>query len=211
MQHIDIENWERKEHFNFFYRMDYPQFNICMNLDVTKFLSHTKSQNLSFYFAMIHAVTQIANKIENFKYRIREGKVVLHELVHPSFTYMDNATKGNLFKFITVDFQESIHSFNTSTKAACEQQQDFLGLEKLKGRDDLLYLTCVPWIAFTHISHTISINRNDSVPRISWGKYFAQEGKILLPFSVQVHHALADGFHIGQFVNLLQEYLDDFK
>lgn len=26
MKIIDINNWERKEYFEFFYRMDYPQF-----------------------------------------------------------------------------------------------------------------------------------------------------------------------------------------
>ena len=58
---IDLENWKRKEHFLFFYRMDYPQFNICLNLDVTKFLKFTKDKKLSFYYAMIYSVTNVVN------------------------------------------------------------------------------------------------------------------------------------------------------
>jgi len=30
-----------------------------------------------------------------------------------------------------------------------------------------------------------------------------------MPLSVQVHHALADGIHVGRYFNLVQEYLDE--
>ena len=209
MKYIDFENWKRKEHFNFFYRMDYPQYNICLNLDVTKFIQFTKSKNLSFYYAMIYAVTDVVNSTAEFKYRIRDGRVVLHEKVHPSFTYMENDEADALFKLITVDLEGDMYEYEQAVKERCLTQTDYFGLEKLAGRDDLIYITCIPWISFTHISHTITINRNDSVPRISWGKYFKDGDKVMLPFSVQVHHALIDGVHVGKYVEALQKYIDE--
>jgi Chloramphenicol O-acetyltransferase len=53
------------------------------------------------------------------------------------------------------------------------------------------------------------MNPVDSIPRISWGKYFEEVGKIKLPLSVQAHHALVDGIHVGQFFNTFQEILDN--
>ena len=53
------------------------------------------------------------------------------------------------------------------------------------------------------------MNPVDSIPRISWGKYFEESGKIKLPLSVQAHHALVDGIHVGQYFNTIQEILDD--
>jgi chloramphenicol O-acetyltransferase type A len=208
MKYIDLEEWKRKEHFEFFYRMDYPQFNICMNLDIKKYLTFTKGRGISFYYAMIYAVTDVVNQMDDFKYRIRDGKVVLHDKIHPSFTYMDDAHNNELFKLITVDFTDDIVDFEKMAKEASQTQKDYFGLDKLVGRDDLIYITCIPWVSFTHISHTITINRNDSVPKISWGKYYADGDKVLLPFSVQVNHALIDGFQIGQLVERLQKYLD---
>ncbi len=208
---IDIESWKRKEHFLFFYRMDYPQFNICLNLDVSNFLKFTKDKQLSFYYAMIYAVTNVVNGIDDFKYRIRDGKVVMHDTIHPSFTDMDHEGKDDLFKLVTVDFKDDIFEFEKKAKEACQNQSDYFGLDKLIGRDDLIYITCIPWISFTHISHTISINKNDSVPKISWGKYYKDGDKILLPFSVQVNHALMDGFQVGKYVEKLQTYIDQLK
>jgi len=206
-----MENWNRKEHFNFFHRMDYPQFNTCMNIDISKFYEYTKKENLSFYYATVHAVTKITNSIDNFRYRIRDGKVVEHDLIHPSFTDMNNEKADDLFKMVTVDFRESMHEFVPYAKKQSLDQKNYFSLDKLIGRDDLIYITCIPWISFTHISHTITLNKNDAVPRISWGKYFKENRKILLPFSIQANHALIDGYHVGKFVEMLQEYFDHIK
>ncbi len=207
MKQIDINNWNRKEHFEFFYRMDYPQYNICMNIDVTPLVAFCKKEKLSFYYSMIHAVTKAANETENFKYRIRDGKVVLHDSLHPSFTQMDENVSTELFKMVTVDFTENIREFVMAAERENAAQKLYFNPQKLIGRDDLLYITCIPWVSFTHVSHTISLNRDDAVPRISWGKYFHDGDRILLPFSVQVHHALADGLHVGKYVEKLQEYI----
>jgi len=109
---------------------------------------------------------------------------------------------------VTLDMQNDLFDFVKKAKEASQTQKVYFDYERMAGRDDFLYITCIPWISFTHLSHTISINRNDSVPRISWGKYFEQDGKVLLPFSVQVHHAFVDGVHVGQYFERLQTYLN---
>jgi len=211
MEYIDLNNWKRKGHFDFFHKMDYPQFNICMDIDISIFLKFIKDNKLSFYYSMIYATTSVSNQIEEFKYRIRDDKVIKHDRIHPSFTDMNDNEKDDLFKLVTVDFDDDIHRFVRISKEASNAQQDYFGLERLIGRDDLIYITCVPWISFTHISHTISLNKNDSVPRISWGKYYKQGDKVMLPFSIQVNHALIDGFHIGKFVDALQKFIDNIE
>lgn len=210
MEYINIESWKRKQHFAFFYKMDYPQYNICMDLDITHFLTFTKENKLSFYYAMIFAAMQSINKVENFRYRIREGKVVLHDKIHPSFTEMDN-TDDELFKMVTTELTESITTFVQDAERDNENQNVYFDPQKLIGRDDLVYITSIPWISFTHLSHTISLNRNDAVPRISWGKYYENGDKVWLPFSVQVHHALVDGVHVGKYIKVLQDYLNEIR
>lgn len=75
MQIVNLATWKRLEHYKFFHGMDYPQYNICMNLDITHFLGRMKDRKLPFYYAMIYASMQVANEIEEFKYRIR-GEVM---------------------------------------------------------------------------------------------------------------------------------------
>lgn len=208
MEYIDIDNWKRKEHFNFFRRADYPQYNICANIDVTNFLRFVRERKVSFYYAMIHASTHVANEIINFRYRIRGEKVILHSELHPSFTDL-NDKEDDLFKLVTVDMKDDILEFVKYAKEKSQNQNDYFNLNGLAGRDDLVYITCIPWVSFTHLSHTISLDKNDSVPRISWGKYFSENNKVLLPFSVQVNHALVDGVHVGMYFSKLQKHIDN--
>lgn len=209
MKIVNINEWDRKEHFNFFKNMDYPQYNICMNIDITNFLHNTKKKNLNFYYAMIYAALFVANEIPQLKYRFKKDEVVMHDKIHPSFTEMKSGTE--LFKLVTVNLEDTIEAFVNAAKEKSENQTEYFPFQELAVRDDLVYITCIPWISFTHLSHTINLRKEDAVPRISWGKYFKEGEKILLPFSVQVHHAFADGIHVGKYVEKLQEYLDHFQ
>ena len=67
------------------------------------------------------------------------------------------------------------------------------------------------YVSYRHISHTDSGNKNNATPLFDWGKFYKKDGKILLPFSVQVHHSFVDGIHIGKLAELLQNYLSNFS
>jgi chloramphenicol O-acetyltransferase type A len=80
--------------------------------------------------------------------------------------------------------------------------------EEDQGRDDLLFMTAIPWVSFTSFMHPLKLYPADSVPRFAWGKFF-QDGKSLkMPLSVQGHHAVMDGLHVGRFYEEIQTYLN---
>jgi chloramphenicol O-acetyltransferase type A len=188
--------------------MDYPHYSICSNIDITNFLSKVKEKDMSFYYAMIFAATWALNQTEEFKYRIQGGNVVLHETIHPLFTDMQPGS--DLFKMVTTQMTGDIESFVVAAKAKSEKQTDYFVRADVEGRDDLTFITTIPWVSFTNLSHTISFNKDDSVPRLSWGKYFKDGEKILMPMAVQAHHSFVDGIHMGRLYDCLQEYLNNF-
>jgi chloramphenicol O-acetyltransferase type A len=49
----------------------------------------------------------------------------------------------------------------------------------------------------------------DSVPRFAWGRIFEEHGRMRLPLSVQVNHALMDGLHVGRFFKHVQDLADE--
>ena len=77
--------------------------------------------------------------------------------------------------------------------------------------NDIYQFSSFPWVSYHHISHTDSGNKDNAVPLFDWGKFYEKNGKILLPFSVQVHHSFVDGIHIGKLAELLQNYLSDIS
>jgi len=54
---INFDKWERTTHYKFFKRMDYPHYNISVNIDITNFLAKIEENRIPFYYAMIYAAT----------------------------------------------------------------------------------------------------------------------------------------------------------
>ena len=128
--------------------------------------------------------------------------------MNPSFTMM---TEDELFSFCTVKFIDDFNEFKNNTLKEMEKTKADRKIEDKLDQDDLLLITSIPWVSFTNLTHPIHMNPVDSIPRVAWGKYFEENGKIKLPLSVQAHHSFIDGIHIGKFFNKFQEILDNPK
>ncbi len=202
MKTIDIEQWDRKDHFHFFNGMDYPHYNVCADVDMTKTSAYIEDHDLSLFTTILYAISHVANGIEAFRLRIRGDHVVLHDAVHPSFTVL---TGERLFGFAEVKYTGEASRFFQETDTAIRNARQAASLEDEEDRDDYLFVSSLPWVKFTSISHPIHMHPVDSVPRISWGKAVKEGPGTVVPVSVQVHHALADGVHIGAFFETLHE------
>jgi chloramphenicol O-acetyltransferase type A len=205
MRSIDLQSWPRRKHFEVYNAFDYPHINLCANVEITALHSFVKQHALSLNITLVYLFARAANAIPEFRYRIRAGQVVEHDVVHPSTTIL---TEGDLFSFCAIPYVEDYAAFAAQAAVAMERVKQQPTLEDEPGRDDLLYMTSIPWVSFTSIQHPIHLHTIDSVPRIAWGKFFAAGSALKLPLSVQVHHALLDGVHIGRYYTQVQAYLD---
>ena len=200
---IDEKTWERAMHCMVFRNSIEPQFCVTFEADITNFKEEVKKQGLSFTMAMVYAVCKCANEIEEFRYRFLDGKIVLYDRVDTAFTYLNKST--NLFKVVNVPFIDDISEYcKLAYKTANEQREYFTG----PLGNDVFQCSPMPWVTFTHISHTNSGKKDNATPLFDWGKYYEKNGRIMIPISVQAHYSFVDGIHVGQFVNGLQKYFD---
>ncbi len=149
--------------------MDYPHFNICANLDITEMYNYVKMNNIPFFKAMVYIATKTANEIKEFRYRIRGNDVIEHKTVHPSFTIM---SQPEVFSFCSVDYNEAFSQFSKSVDEKRLELEGKVYVDDEPEMDNRLYITSLPWVTFTSVSHPIHIKSVDSVPRIAWGEVF---------------------------------------
>ncbi len=167
---------------------------------------------MSFYCAMIHTATRAALTVENFRYRLAEGEPVLCEKLDPIFIHLPKGSES--FLSVHGEYREDILEccrLNTEKMREAEETRAVRGRLSKVTSPDVLYITCLPWVKFTHIVRTIENQKTDTIPRLSWGKFEVDEkGRLKMPFSVQVHHALMDGYHVCLYLQRLQEMLDQY-
>ena len=202
-QVIDESRWNRAMHCMVFRNSIKPAFCVTFEADITNFKRVVKEKGLSFTMAMVYAVCKCANEIEAFRYRFLDGQVVLFDRIDTAFTYLNKDTE--LFKVVNVPMMDSLQQYcELALKTAEEQEEYFTG----PLGNDVFQCSPMPWVTYTHISHTNSGKKDNATPLFDWGKYYEKDGKILIPFSVQAHHSFVDGLHIGQFAEKLQKYFD---
>ena len=131
--------------------------------------------------------------------------MVEHDIVSPSYTIL---TEDETFAFCLTGYVEEYSVFKENALRDIERIKNNPSIEDEPGRDDVLYISSLPWVSFTGVTHPINLDPTESIPRISWGNTSEENGKIQLPVSVQVHHALMDGFHVGQFFIAIQDIMN---
>lgn len=204
---LDLNSWNRKAQFAFFRTYEQPFFNICAPVDVTRLLAFVKERRGSFFRTSLFLSTKATNAIESFRYRIRESGVVVHDKVHPGSTILND---DETFGFCYFDFREPFSEFDRHVEEVLRRYRSREGeLDPRDDRDDLIHYSIIPWIAFTSFKHARKTGREDSIPKIVFGKYFASGEYMRMPVSVEVHHALMDGIHVGKYFHLLQSYFDE--
>lgn len=205
MKMLDMETWNRRDTFNLYKKYEYPQFNICVQSSITKTFHYLQSHGISKYNAILWMLSCAANSVTEIRYRIRENNVVLHDRVDPAFTLL---TEDKTLAFYTAAYTRNVALFFSRVDKGIEQTKSKPTLENKPGVDNLLYISCVPWINFNSISHPMRAGAADSIPRISWGKFTHTGSKVTMPVSLQLHHALADGYHAGLFFEKLDALLE---
>lgn len=202
---IDEKNWKRTIHCNVFRNSIEPAFCVSLELDITHFLHRIREEKYSFTMSLIYVVSKCANEIEEFRYRFVEGQVVQFNKIDTAFTYLNQETE--LFKVVDVPMKDTMEEYVLEAIKTAKEQEDYftgpLG-------NDIFMFSPIPWISYTHISHTNSGKKDNATPLFDWGKYFERDGKIVLPFSVQAHHSFVDGLHVGKLVHLVQKYLNEY-
>jgi len=201
---VDLRTWRRRQHFELFSTFDHPHFSMCANLELTAFHQHAKDRGVPFTVAFVHAIARAANAIPEFRYRMRAGRVVEHESVSPSVTIL---VEDDLFSFCTIPYREDLAHFADGAMARIAHVKKHPTLENEAGRDDLLYMTALPWVSFTSFMHPMQLHPADSIPRFAWGGFFQDGESLKIPLSVQGHHALMDGIHMAKFYAGLEGYL----
>ncbi|HET9479331.1 MAG TPA: chloramphenicol acetyltransferase [Pyrinomonadaceae bacterium] len=204
-KYLDLDTWPRRELFEFYRDFDKPYFNICTRLDVTnllKELHHHPSVSVALtyhYFAL-----KAANEIEQFRYRLRNGRVLVHDVINGGTTLM---LPNETFTLVYFDYADTFAQFIGPAQRAVEEAKNDPAFRPRHDDDARIHCTTLPWISFTSFSHARNWRREDSVPKISFGKFTQENGRTLMPFSVEVHHALVDGLHVGRYVARIEEML----
>ena len=199
-KYVNMDAYKRKEHFEYFSSLAYPYVGVTVNVDITELLSKIKEKRFPFFLTVCYCVGRAANAVPEFRQRIQNGQIVEYDHCRTSHTVaLDDGT----YCYCNL---ESDMGFADYIPYAVREQEKAKEEATIHEEDnlDMIFISTLPWLSYTSLVQPVPMPA-DSNPRITWGKYFQQEGKTFLPLSVLCHHALADGLHIARFYEQLDK------
>jgi chloramphenicol O-acetyltransferase type A len=202
--YIDLDTWKRREHFHLFRGYDRPHFSTTAAVDVSACYEASRgADGASFTLAMLFAAMHAASGIEAFRLRLRDGGVWCHDAIGIGCTV---ARPDRTFGFAYFAHEPSFARFAAEGAGELDRARASTTLADDRESDDAtLHASVLPWIRFT--SFTNAMRREDSVPKLTFGKRYAEGGAWYVPVCVEVHHALVDGVDVGEFFARLEELL----
>jgi chloramphenicol O-acetyltransferase len=208
-----MENFERRrDRFALFDSMDSAAVNLCFPLELPDFRPWCKAQDLAPFHVLLCAVLRSVLKVENFRYRMLEGEVFRIDRLVPSFTVVNQHNDLNFAQFAwTDDLREFVARGIAAREEAGSMTELNLKYRTMSPREakEQVFITCIPWLAFTSIQHPSASLAHPDIPSFAWGKFRdAGGGRLELPFSVQAHHGFVDGFHIHQLAERIAAELE---
>ncbi|QCA18567.1 type A chloramphenicol O-acetyltransferase [Citrobacter freundii] len=205
---VDLSCWARKEHFEVFQTFAQSTFNQTVLLDITVLLKHIKEVGWKFYPTIIFLLSKVVNRHTEFRMAIKDNELVIWNEVHPSYTIFHNETET--FSSLWSHYDGNIHHFqHVYAEDMARYSNNLSYWPKGESLENIFFVSAIPWVSFTSFNINVANMQNFFSPMFTIGKYYNQDGKVLLPLAIQVHHSVCDGFHVARLINELQEISDN--
>lgn len=177
---------------------------MTVKLDITQI----QKKQMKLYPAMLYYLATIVNRHSEFRTAINQaGELGTYDEMIPSYTIFHEDTET--FSDLWTEYMPNIEEFS---RAYENDIQRYGSNHRMIGKPDVpenvFTVSMIPWSTFESFNLNLQKGYDYLIPIFTMGKYCEEDGKILLPLAVQVHHAVCDGFHICRFVNELQELIN---
>ena len=205
---VDIDEWSRGSLFQFYIEKMRIVMSLTVDINVAPLITYTKKNALKFYPAMIWVVSKVINSHDEFKYSWdADGNLIRWDSISPSYAVF-NRDDEFFSKFVT-EYTDDIFEFYQRTvddQRKYQEERAIIGNQPQNFFD----VSCLPWVKYKHFDVHVFDEGKFLAPVLTWGKYEAQNGNALMPLTMNIHHAVADGFHLSRFFNEVQELIDSY-
>jgi chloramphenicol O-acetyltransferase type A len=203
---INLNEWSRGELFQFYINKMRIVMSLTVDVDVTNLKAYSKEHHLDFYPLMVWVVSKVINAHDEFKYGWdANGKLIQWDQISPSYTDFHKEDE-NFTKMVT-EYSDDLFEF--CSRVAADRERHKQERAVLEGQAPNFFdVSCLPWVRYSHFDVHVFDEGKFLAPVVTWGKYEEKDGRLILPLTMNIHHAVADGFHLSRFFNEVQELID---
>ena len=208
---IDRETYYRKGVFRRFSEDCKCSLSMTARVDVTDLVAWSRAKGRKFYLNFLYILCRALNSREDYRmdYRWQTDELICYDVIHPIQYVFHEDTETFTEVYSTYD-----SDYETFYAAALRDLEAGKGTRDL-GLDDANHpnwfdASYIPWVSYDALHLELPDGYLYLAPIVNWGKYRPEDGRLMMPVTVRMNHAVADGFLVANVFRLLEREMAAF-
>lgn len=209
---IDREKYYRKGVYRHFSEDCKCSISMTARVDVTALAAYSKRMGTKFYINFLYLLSRVINSRDDYKmgYLWESDQLICYNVVNPTqyVFHEDTETCTPVY----TQYHEDYASFYKCAKADIDRAKQAKVYElDMANHPNWFDASYIPWLSYDALNIELPDGYLFFAPIINWGKYREENGRLMMPVSVRLNHAIADGYLVANVFRLLQWEIDQFS
>ena len=208
---LDLETYYRKDIYRRFTQVARSSVSITHRIDVTDLVEHSHRSGTKFYINFLYLLAKVLNSREDYRmgYLWQTDQVVIYDRINlcQYVFHEDTETCTPVYTEYNPDYRAFYEASKADIEAAKQTREFFFDMEHHPNWFDASY---IPWVSYDSLHVELPDGYLYYQPIINWGKYEEIGGRMMMPVTVRMNHAVADGYLISKVFLLLEEEMKSF-
>ena len=208
---INKETYYRKGVFRHFSEDCKCSTSVTARIDVTALVEHSRKTNTKFYINFLYILSKVMNSREDYRmgYLWETNDLICYDVINPTqyVFHDDTETCTPVYTKYYEDYEMFYKNALEDVERAKKTREYGLDMEKHPNWFDASYIS---WLSYDSLNIELPDGYLFFAPIINWGKYREEGGRLVMPVSVRLNHAIADGYLVANVFRLLQKEIELF-
>lgn len=208
---IDKESYYRKGVFRHLSEDCKCSTSMTARVDVTELYEYSKATGTKFYLNFLYILTKVMNSRDDYKmaYLWKSDELICYDQINPiQYVFHDDTeTCTPVYTTYYEDYKtfyaEALNDLETAKKS-----REY-GLDSANHPNwfDASYIS---WLSYDSMNIELPDGYLYFAPIINWGRYRNEDGRLQMPVTVRLNHAIADGYLVAKVFKLLRDEIVSF-
>ena len=203
---IDREQYYRKGVFRHFSEDCKCSVSMTARVDVTGLAAWSKKTGTKFYLNFLYVLSKALNSREDYRmaWRWETGELICYDRIHPTqyVFHEDTETCTPVYTAYSEDYNTFFRNALADVEKAKQTREYGLDAANHPNWFDASYIS---WLSYDAMNIELPDGYLYLLPIVNWGKYREENGRLMMPVSVRLNHAIADGYLVANVFRLLEK------
>ena len=208
---VDQETYYRKGVFRHFTEDCRCSTSITARVDVTELVRRSRETGTRFYLNFLYLLTKVLNSREDYRmgYLWQTKQMICYDRIHPTHYvfHEDTETCTPVYSRWQEDYKAFYAAALEDVERAKQSREYGLDAANHPNWFDASYIS---WLSYDALHIELPDGYLYFAPIVNWGRYREENGRLMMPVSVRLNHAVADGYLVARVFALLEEEIRAF-